>query len=131
MVTASLGFNQWHQVELQRRGPHGTCLSTVDTSLSHSLPQTEAVVFRGTAAACAEHGLVLDAKGITYRLVEADRAAFLWVFPADAEVAAEELARYTAERTGRPEAPPVFVPFAGGVAGALAYAAVLISVAYC
>jgi rhomboid protease GluP len=103
----------------------------MDTSPSHPLQQSESVVFRGTAAACSEHGLVLDAKGITYRLVEADGTVFLWVPPADAAVATEELARYAAERIERPESSPTFVPFAGGVAGALAYVAVLISVAYC
>jgi rhomboid protease GluP len=103
----------------------------MDTSLSQPLQQSEVVVFRGTAAACSEHALVLDAKGIPYRLVDADGAAFLRVSAADAAVATEELARYAAERTERPEPPAAFVPFAGGVAGALAYAAVLISVAYC
>ena len=103
----------------------------MDTSLSHPSQQSESVVLRGTAAACSEHGLVLDAKGISYRLVQADGVAFLWVFAADAAAAAEELARYASERTERPEPPLAFVPFAGDVAGALAYAAVLISVAYC
>ena len=103
----------------------------METSLSPSLPQPETMVFRGTAAVCAEHGLVLDAKGISYRLGEADGAAGLWVFPHDAATAAEELARYAAERIERPEPPEVFVPFVGGVSGALIYAVVLVGVAYC
>jgi rhomboid protease GluP len=103
----------------------------MDSSLSQASHESEAVVFRGTASACLEHGLVLDARGLSYRLVEADGAAFLSVSSTNAVAAAEELARYAAERIEPPQRQLAFVPFAGDVAGAMAYAALLISVAYC
>jgi rhomboid protease GluP len=103
----------------------------MDTLLSQPLQQTESEVFRGTVTACSEHGLVLDAKGITYRLVAMGGEAALLVFPADAAAAVEELARYAAERSVRTEPVPGFIPFEGGITGALVYVAVLITVAYC
>lgn len=103
----------------------------MDTEFPQVLQPPEIVVFRGTPAGCFEYGLVLDAKGLAYRRVEADGAALLLV-PSDAvAAAAEELARYAAERVELPSAPTVFVPFAGAVAGASLYGAVLIGVAYC
>ncbi len=88
-------------------------------------------VFRGSRAACFEYGLVLDAKGLGYERVEKDGAWSLIVAPEVGGVAAEELARYAAERGERRMPRDKFVPFAGSGAGALAYAGVLILVAYC
>ena len=103
----------------------------MDIPLSHAFHQEPQVaVFRGTAASCAEHGLVLDAKGITYSYVTSEGAWALLVDSADVAAAAEELARYAAERNVRPEPAPVFIPFGGGVAGAFVYAMVLMCVAY-
>ena len=108
-----------------------TITASISCPITDFLQQTESEVFRGTVTACSEHGLVLDAKGITYRLVAMGGEAALLVFPADAAAAVEELARYAAERSVRTEPVPGFIPFEGGITGALVYVAVLITVAYC
>lgn len=88
-------------------------------------------VFQGTQAACAEFGLVLDAKGLAYERGPLGDAWALWVSPGTADTAREELTRYAAERSERREPRPLFVPFPGSPYGAAVYAFVLIGVAYC
>lgn len=88
-------------------------------------------VFRGSHAACCEFGLVLDAKGLAYDRAESGGEWLLLVAPAVADVASDELARYTAERTPRRQEPAPFIPFHGSALGAAAYAFVLILTAYC
>ncbi len=88
-------------------------------------------VFQGTQAACAEFGLVLDAKGLPYERGPMGDAWALWVSPGAADLAREELTRYAAERSERREPRPLFVPFAGSYFGAAVYAFVLIGIAYC
>ena len=98
--------------------------------------QTQAIppavpVFQGTQAACAEFGLVLDAKGVPYERGQLGDAWALWVSPGAADMAREELQRYAAERSERREPRPLFIPFPGSPYGAAVYAFVLILVAYC
>jgi membrane associated rhomboid family serine protease len=88
-------------------------------------------VFRGSRAACFEFGLVLDAKGLAYDLDESGGEWLLLVAPAVADVASDELARYSAERSPRRPAPVPFIPFHGSALGAAVYAFVLILTAYC
>jgi membrane associated rhomboid family serine protease len=88
-------------------------------------------VFRGSRAACFEFGLVLDAKGLAYDLDESGGEWLLLVAPAVADVASDELARYSAERSPRRPAPLPFIPFHGSAMGAALYAFVLILTAYC
>jgi rhomboid protease GluP len=88
-------------------------------------------VFRGSRAACFEFGLVLDAKGLAYDLAEAGGEWLLLVAPAVADVASDELARYSAERNPRRPAPAPFIAFHGSALGAAVYAFVLILTAYC
>jgi len=95
------------------------------------MPPPAVPVFQGTQAACAEFGLVLDAKGLPYERGPLGDAWVLWVSPGAADSAREELARYAAERSERREPLPLLVPFAGSSYGAAVYAFVLIVVAYC
>lgn len=88
-------------------------------------------VFQGTQAACAEFGLVLDAKGLPYDRIQSGDLWSLWVAPEMVDASRDELARYAAERTERREPRPLFTPFPGSPYGAAAYAFVLILVAYC
>jgi membrane associated rhomboid family serine protease len=89
------------------------------------------IVFRGSQEASLEFALVLDARGVRYDRVETDAAWSLWVEPAQAQIAQDELARYAAERIDRREAPPSFTPFGGSAIGALLYAGILLATAYC
>jgi rhomboid protease GluP len=88
-------------------------------------------VFRGSQAACFEFGLVLDAKGLRYERVDRDDTSLLLVAPGIAEIAGEELSRYAAERSERPEPPEPVDTSAGSGVGAVLYAFVLILLAYC
>jgi rhomboid protease GluP len=88
-------------------------------------------VFKGSAAECAEFGLVLDAKPLFYERVGGGNEWRLVVHSDVASAALEELARYSAERSVRREEPPTFVTHAGGNLGAVIYSMVLILVAYC
>jgi hypothetical protein len=102
-----------------------------ENSPSDAVPVAVAVpVFRGSRAASFEFGLVLDAKGLAYDRAESGGEWLLLVAPAVAEVASDELARYTAERTPRRQAPTPFIPFHGSALGAAVYAFVLILTAY-
>jgi membrane associated rhomboid family serine protease len=88
-------------------------------------------VFQGSQAACAEFGLVLDAKALPYDRIQSGDLWMLWVPPGSADAARDELARYASERTERREPRPRLVPFPGSYYGAATYAFVLILVAYC
>lgn len=88
-------------------------------------------VFRGSAAASLEFGLVLDAKGLGYERLEAGGDWLLLVAPAVSDVASDELRRYAEERTRRREIPPPQRVFAGAGVGAALYAWVVIVTAYC
>jgi len=94
-------------------------------------PQDVTVVFRGTRSECHEFGLVLEAKGLPYELVEFDQAFQLLVDSCIAVSAHEELARYAQERSVRREEPPAMEPFVGAGRGSIAYALVLLAIAYC
>jgi membrane associated rhomboid family serine protease len=74
--------------------------------------------------------LVLEATGIAYDLVWADREFELLVEPATASVAREELARYALERHVARPAPEPFAPFRRSGFGVVVYAAILLLVAY-
>jgi rhomboid protease GluP len=95
-------------------------------------PAAEQVaVYRGSRVACRESGLVLEAKGLPYDVIEIDGVWILLVPPEAAAGARDELARYAAEhRVGR-DAPPVVIPFGGAGLGAGIYAGVLLLTAYC
>ena len=74
---------------------------------------------------------MLEARGLPYDLIERDQSWALCVAAAMAPAAAEELTRYTAERSvRRPLAPPL-LPFPGGAEGAIGFTAVLLLVSYC
>ena len=103
----------------------------MDTIASQFVLSGETAIFRGTIGSCLEYGLVLDAKGITYRLVETEGAAVLLVALDESTAAVEELARYAAERSEQTAPTVSFVPFTGGVVAAFVYAAVLLGIAYC
>jgi membrane associated rhomboid family serine protease len=102
----------------------------MDSHPPEVVERTATVVFRGNAAGCSEYGLVLDAKGLAYRSVEADGACLLLVAPELAVAAGEELARYAAERFERQPPPPAVVPFTGASAAAGVYVTVLVAVSY-
>jgi len=112
-------------------GPIGRRLEPDILNDDTAMPPPAVPVFQGTQAACAEFGLVLDAKGLPYERGRLGEAWVLWVSPGAADIAREELARYAAERSERREPRPPFIPFAGSSYGAAAYACVLIVVAYC
>ena len=86
---------------------------------------------RVTRARCREYGLVLEAVSLPFELVESGPDCELWVPQSQAKRVREELIRYAAERPR--DAPPAapHVPFPRAAAGAIAYGAVLIGVAYC
>ena len=88
-------------------------------------------VFRGSRAACAEFGLVLDAIGLGYARTESSGQWLIFVPPASAEIAGEELRRYASERVYRREAAPPFQVFPGSGIGAGVYAFLLMLIAYC
>jgi len=88
-------------------------------------------VFRGSRPTCCEYGLVLEAKGLAYHLVELDGTWALLVAPAATDAARDELARYAAERSVVRELPAAIIPFEGAAVGAGVYACVLLLVAYC
>lgn len=88
-------------------------------------------VFAGSREACAEAGLVLEARGLPYRAAAVDATWVLLTAPELAAAARAELERYALERNERPVRPPVFVPFAGAGLGAAIFAIVLVAVAYC
>jgi rhomboid protease GluP len=88
-------------------------------------------VFRGSRTACGESGLVLEAKGLPYDLVELDGAWAVLVQPMAADDARDELARYAAERRAARDVPVAIIPFEGAAIGAGIYALVLLLTAYC
>lgn len=112
-------------------GPIGRRLEPEILNDDTAMPPPAVPVFRGTQAACAEFGLVLDAKGLPYERGSVGESWVLWVPPGAADSAREELTRYAAEGSERREPRPRFVPFAGSAYGAAVYAFVLIGVAYC
>jgi len=88
-------------------------------------------VFRGSQAACRESGLVLEAKGLAYDLVELDGLWALVVPAGQAQIARDEIARYAAERRVVRDAVKPIALFEGAGIGAGIYAAVLLLTAYC
>ncbi len=88
-------------------------------------------VYRGTRAACLEHGLVLEAQGVAYDLAELDGTWALLVPPAAVDLARDELTRYAAERGIAREVPATVTPFGGAALGAAGYAIVRLLTAYC
>lgn len=95
-------------------------------------PAVERVaVYRGSQVACREFGLVLEAKGLLYEVIELDGVWVLLVLPEAAAGARDELARYAAEQRIVRDPPPVIIPYGGAGLGAGIYAAVLLLTAYC
>jgi rhomboid protease GluP len=94
-------------------------------------PAERVPVYRGSQMACRESGLVLDAKGLPYDVIELDGAWVLLVSPAAAADARDELARYAAEHRVPRDEPPAVIPFGGAGLGAGVYAGVLLIIAYC
>lgn len=88
-------------------------------------------VFRGPIALCQEYGLVLEARGIAYQLLDGGDAWALAVIPPLEWPAREELQRYAQERTLIRPSPPSLRPFGGAAHGAVVYSAVLLLVAWC
>ncbi len=85
---------------------------------------------RGSRASCSEAGLVLEAKGLWYEILESDGECELWVPSHQAEAAREELDRYALERRTARRARPTFVPFTGAEIGSAVYAGLLVLIAY-
>jgi rhomboid protease GluP len=104
---------------------------SADSAGEPAAPVQPVVVFRGPRAACNECALVLDAKFLPYELVELDGEWALMTAPSISAIAQQEIAYYAAERRIKREVPPVTQPFAGAAAGAIAYTAILLLVAYC
>ncbi len=75
--------------------------------------------------------MVLEAKGLTFDMVELDGLWALLVAPGTVDLARDELNRYAAERTVARETPLAIVPFRGAAGGAGIYACVLLLIAYC
>jgi rhomboid protease GluP len=98
---------------------------------SHDADAERVAVFSGSRAACFESGLVLEAKGLAYDLVELDGGWAVMVQPTALGSAREELARYAAERSVAREMPAVIIPFEGAAIGAAVYTLVLLLTAYC
>lgn len=88
-------------------------------------------VFSGSRAACLESGLVLEAKGLAYDVVELDGGWAVLVQLAILGSAHEELARYAAERGVAREQPAAIIPFEGAATGAAIYGVVLLLTSYC
>jgi rhomboid protease GluP len=88
-------------------------------------------VFRGSRAACYEFALVLEAKSLAHELIEQAGDWTLTVSPSAAKTASEELDRYSAERSTKPEVPKAREPFAGAALGAMGYTLILLLAAYC
>src|SRR5450631_2153587 len=87
-------------------------------------------LYRGSQTGCREYGLVLEAKGMPYDVIELDGDWVLLVASAAAAGAREELARYAAERRVVRDEPPTVIPFGGAGLGAAIYAGVLLITAY-
>jgi rhomboid protease GluP len=88
-------------------------------------------VFRGPLLLCQEFGLVLEARGIAYQLLDGGDAWALAVVPPLEWPAREELQRYDQERKVTRPSPPSLLPFGGAAYGAIAYSAVLLLIAWC
>lgn len=88
-------------------------------------------VFRGSQTGCREYGLVLEAKGTPYQVIELDGEWTLLVAGAAADGARDELSRYAAERRVVRDEPPTVIPFGGAGLAAAIYAGVLLLTAYC
>jgi len=101
-------------------------------------PTAAVVVFRGPKTACAEFGLMLEARAIPFEVVEEAADWVLTVAPYAARAAQEEVTRYALERVAarRVEAAKVSYfkvfarPFGGAGYGAVGYALILLGTAY-
>ncbi len=103
------------------------------TSIGPEHDEGGVVAFRGTRAACDELALVLAARGLPYELRFDGNGWDLRVAADAGDAAREELARYAAERAGAraaPRAPRVLFPAGQALAGAVAYVALLLGVAF-
>jgi rhomboid protease GluP len=99
--------------------------------LSAEQPPEFVIVFRGSHALCLEFGLVLEAKSLSYQLLESDGTWVLSV-AADTELnAREEMSRYAQERNVPRIQPAPLLPFGGAALGAACYTAVLLLAGYC
>jgi membrane associated rhomboid family serine protease len=99
-------------------------------------PAASILIFRGSRSACAELGLVFEARDVPYEFEAAGDSWALSVAPAVAARARDELRRYSHERRSdaqRRQARDELAsrqPFGGAWAGALGYGLVLLLVAY-
>jgi rhomboid protease GluP len=99
-------------------------------NLPEAPAEAPAVVFRGSKALCREYSLVLEATDIEHAVDETAASWVLTVPPAAAHRAYDEISRYAAERSVPRPIPERIEPFPGAVVGALAYALVLLLIAY-
>ncbi len=95
-----------------------------------SEPDELSVVYRGAQALCREYSLVLEAKSIEHELLQAEHGWILAVTPELHARAADELARYSLERSVPLRTPKPMQLFAGAAVGTIAYTATLLLTAY-
>lgn len=90
-------------------------------------PEQQVIVWRGVSEReCADLSLVLTARGIEHRPVADTRGQFMLVVsPADAQLAADEIAAYNAERPAASAPPPPLRHHPAAWIGVAGYAAVL------
>jgi len=94
-------------------------------------PVPPAVVFRGSKRLCREFSLVLEARGIEHEVRESGDSWVLSVPPPLVHQAYDEISRYSAERNVPRNTPSVMEPFPGAAIGAIGYALILLTTAYC
>ncbi len=95
-------------------------------------PENDAIVFRSAdRKSSAERALVLQALGIPGELTHDEAGWMLRVPEACATRAIRELAAFTQENAGWPKQPRPLLRLAPGVHGVVAYAALLLLIAWC
>jgi rhomboid protease GluP len=94
-------------------------------------PPSSVVVFRGRRALCSEFSLVLEARGVEHEVRESEDGWMLTVPPLMLQRAADELSRYSVERSAPRYLPSQFEPHAGAALGAIGYVVILLLTAYC
>ena len=88
------------------------------------------VVLRGSSALCREYSLMLEARGIEHDIAPSEGSWVLLVAEPLLEKAAEEIRRYSAERSIARPRPAVIEPFDGAWTGGVVFVAILLLVAY-
>jgi membrane associated rhomboid family serine protease len=91
----------------------------------------EVVILRGSRQLCNEYSLVLEARGLEHTLREVEGGWMLTVPASLLDRAAEEVSRYSQERSAPRRSAPHFESHPGAALGSIAYAAILLLTAYC